>query len=230
MFWSCMQHTGTGLMRISHQCHSSSLSIVLVTVSWLARFSLLILHYCTLPTLSPLQATPHVTGLGRCGSLARSVPLPVFHMVCPRRSVPCVLRSQATSSRSPLTTLSVENNPNHFLYYHLPYGSHGDYNSSSAGLLTHYPVPSVRTALLSFSFTVLPPELSTSLDGQGRLDKHLLSWSSLRLPARDPMFLLCIRFINSPPPVPNFMLSAGELEEWMKREMKEVGLRRRGRV
>lgn len=143
-----------------------------VLPSTLLTSHLALLHF-THPV--PLQATPHVTGLGRCGSLARSVPLPVFRMVCPRRSVPCVLRSQATSSRSPLTTLSVENNPNHFLYYHLPYGSHGDYNSSSAGLLTHYPVPSVRTALLSFSFTVLPPELSTSLDGQGRLDKHLLS-------------------------------------------------------
>lgn len=136
---------------------------------------LLILQHCALPTLSPLQAAPHVTGLGRCGSLARSVPLPVFHTVCPRGLVPCVLRSQATSSRSPLTTLSVENNPNHFLHDRLPYGSPGDCTSASAGLPTHYPAPSMRTALLSFSFTALPPELSASLDGQGRLDKHLLS-------------------------------------------------------
>lgn len=112
-----------------------------------------------------------------------------------------------------------------------PYGSHGDYNSSSAGLLTHYPVLSVRTALLSFSFTVLPPELSTSLDGQGRLDKHLLSWIESASSCLGPD----VPFVHSLSSTLHlqYLTSCSASDSWKnewREKWKRWGLRRRGRV
>lgn len=108
-------------MRIS-QCHSSSLSIALVAVSLPSTLLtshlalLLFTHFC--PLSRPL---PHVTGLGRCGSLVSECPPPLS-------STWFVLIAQSPVSSDhrpppqglPLTTLSAENNPNHFLCYHLP--------------------------------------------------------------------------------------------------------------
>ena len=141
------------------------------------------LHFssCTVtlyPPLSPFWITHHVTG--RHGSLAWSLLLPVclhdlsspFSPFYPQTTAHLLGGLFLPPSLLKITTTT--------FYTVTSYDSQRLQLHPSVGFLTHHPLNSVRTALLSFLFTAPPPELSTSLDDQERLDKpHAAHQASL---------------------------------------------------
>ena len=143
---------------------------------------------------SPFWITHHA---GRHGSLAWSLLLPVclhglsspLSPFCPQTTAHLLRGLFSPPSLLKITTTT--------FYAVTSYDSQRLQLHPSVGFLTRHPLNSVRTALLSCLFTAPPPELSTSLDDQERLDKpHAAHQASLSTGLRKQA---CWKELPSPP-------------------------------